>query len=132
MNNVASLVDLCPKFRYLKCQVECTLREFSRAASQEERQTVTGQALALARIISNVIEPMARDCQPNFVTEYHHLAERLYDLARPWVQFHPSDFPQSDKTQLLIDRIDELDARVRELLQRRQRRQSHGLSREAA
>lgn len=113
-------LDLCPQLRYARCLLDDRLREYAQARGPEEQQAAVAHAIDLARIITNLIEPMARDCcLPGFVTEYHHLAERLFDLARPWAKHHPTDFPEPrDQSLLILDRLEQLEHRIVALFSR--------------
>jgi hypothetical protein len=116
-------MDLCPYLRYLRSRVDTIQREYHQrpilSAAALEAKVL--EAVDLARIITNVIEPLARDAQPvNIVREYHHLAERLYDLAQPWSKGLDPDYPaQMDRSLLILDRIEQLENRINRLFERR-------------
>ena len=110
-------IELCPQLRYLRTLVDGILLDWHAARSSERQSELTGQAIDLARLIANVIEPLARQSQsPAMVREYHHLQQRLTDLARPWVRHVPEDFPEpKDKTLLILDRLEQLEERLKAL-----------------
>lgn len=124
-------VDLCPYLRYLRARVETILREcaierryekpIEKLQAQLRQEAKVMEAVDLARIIANVICPLARDAQPPaFAREYHNLAERLFDLARPWGNSLDPDYPEDkNKSLLILDRIEQLENRINQLFERR-------------
>lgn len=116
-------VDLCPFLRYVRCDVERLLTEYSKTSPRtDQSDEVTGRALDLARLLTNVVIPLSGNTQPaNITAEMRHQAERLYDLARPWVHHHPSDFPEPrEKSLLILDRLEQLEQRIENLFKVRQ------------
>lgn len=112
--------DMCPNFRYVEARVGTILREYA----ESPLESIVLEAVDLARIITNVIEPLAREAQPPaFAREYHHLAERLFDLSRPWGGKLDPDFPKDrNQSQLILDRIEQLENRLNSLFERKPKR----------
>lgn len=106
-------VSLCPFTNYLSATADRLLREYADADSLPEKDHALRNALDLARLIQNVIEPIAKSGRPALWQSARATAERLLDLARPWVEKHPAMFPKRpDHTLQFLDVLENVERAI--------------------
>lgn len=102
--------DLDPQLRYVRCITAEIVDQFRRALHKEQRDEVTNYAARFARMIWNVVCPLARESShPEFYQEYHACAETLAKLARHEL---PDEFEPAPDWETLKAQIEELDLKL--------------------
>lgn len=119
--------DLCPRIRYVQARAARIVNEYARATSTQARNASIIEAADLAHLVTQVIVPLAREgrepAAQQFAAEYQRLADSLMVIARHadrLEQYYPDDGGR----QLVLDRIDEMSAKLERVINRRTARES--------
>jgi nitrate reductase alpha subunit len=119
--------DLCPRIRYVQSRAARVVNDYARAVSTEDRHAAIIEAADLAHLVTQVIVPLARDSREpaasQFADEYQRLADSLMVIARH-ADHLEENYPDDGGRLLLLDRIDEMSAKLERVINRRTARES--------
>jgi hypothetical protein len=119
--------DLCPRIRYVQARAARIVNEYARATSTQARHASTIEAADLAHLITQVVIPLAREsCEAapeQFAAEFQRLADSLMVIARH-AEHLEANYPDDGGRLLLLDRIDEMSAKLERVINRRTARES--------
>jgi hypothetical protein len=115
----AALTEGCPHFRFLSGHTYRIIRAFITSTSERHRAIAMIEAADLSHLITQVIEPLAREARgEQYAAELNRLARSLAVVARQGERLE-ANFPPDNGRQLLFDRLDGIEVLLRQVLQRR-------------
>jgi len=103
---------------------EGLIRAFARAETDKDRDVALDAIGDAARVLTWIVAPLAEKA---FGMEARSIvalwSEQLKDFRRPWVRFHPADFPkETDRTQQILDAVENVAGLLQRRRERRERR----------
>lgn len=103
---------------------ESAIRGYARAVTDTERDAALDAIGEFARVLVWLVAPLAEKAHGAEAGSLCRLwAEQLKDFRRPWVRFHPADFPKEpDKHQQIIDRLESVEMKLTRRNKRQERR----------
>jgi len=88
----------------------------SQTHDSEQMLMTSIRARDFQRVINNIIRPLCRDLGAHLLdAQYMHMADKLADVARKGDPNELADFPKDDGKQLILDRLDGIEANLRRL-----------------
>lgn len=129
-----SPMDGCPRLRFVRAQVESLLREFAHAVEPDHRAKVQSAAAALAHVVEQVVMPLfGRLHGPAWRLECQAMFDALCVIVRCDPKLHPANFADDDdRWQIVCDRLDSLEVRIRHLVARRNHKAGQSAETEVA
>jgi hypothetical protein len=119
--------DLCPRIRYVQSRAARVINDYARAVSTEACLDAIIEAADTAHLITQVIVPLAREIRgpaaEQFAAEFQRLADSLMVIGRQ-AEHLEANYPDDGGRLLLLDRIDELSAKLERVINRSTARES--------
>ncbi len=123
-------MDLCPHLRFVRGHAHRIVTSFARAPGQV-RERAAIEASDLSHLLTQVIVPLARLAQgEQYAAEYERLASSLQALAAGTLTMD-ANYPDDGGKQFLRDRIDDLEVKLNQVLERAGRRTAAASCRKA-
>jgi hypothetical protein len=99
--------------RYVQAYADRLLREYCDADSLPAKESALRNCIDGARLIENTVLPAMRGDVERF-RFVQGQCNRMLDLARPWVEKHPANFPKKpDHTLQILDILDGMETTLR-------------------
>lgn len=101
----------CAVSRYVHAYADRLLREYADADTLGAKEAALRACIDGARLVENTVLPFMRAAGDvpafRFVQQQ---CNRMLDLARPWIEKHPANFPKApDRTLQILDILENIE-----------------------
>lgn len=108
-------IPKCTICAYVHALADRLLREYADADTLPDKDSALRNAIDSARCVENTVLPLLRSA--NDVERFRFIqgqCNRLLDLARPWIEKHPANFPKRpDHTLQILDILEGIETKCR-------------------